>query len=68
MATLTSVTHPVPNRANRRALSKLETTVPQDTIMEIMPAKDMGASNSFCMEGHAEPSRESGSPRLIKAT
>ena len=67
MATLTTVTRAVPNRAISRVLSRLETTVPQETIMEITPAKDKGAPKSMCMTGQAEPSRESGSPKLIKA-
>jgi hypothetical protein len=36
-------------------------------IMEMIPAKDMGTLICVCMEGHAEPRSESGSPRLINA-
>ena len=67
MATLTSVTRPVPNRLMILALIKLDTTVPQETMMEITPAKDKGAERVTCIAGHAEPNKESGSPKLMKA-
>ena len=41
--------------------------VPTAMIIEMMPAKDTGTPKGPYMEGHADPSRESGRPRLIKA-
>ena len=46
MATLIAVTLPVPRLRVRRSLNRLDTMVPQAIIMEIMPAKDTGTSNS----------------------
>ena len=37
-ATLTAVTRPAPNRRVRRSLMRAETTVPEEMIMEMMPA------------------------------
>ena len=68
MATLTSVTFPVPNRLMSLVLIRLETTVPHETTMDTTPAKDSGAERSTCMAGQAEPKRESGRPKLINAT
>lgn len=68
MATLTSVTRPVPNRRMTRVLIRLEITVPQETIIEMTPAKGRGTSRLFWMAGQAEPNRESGRPKLIKDT
>jgi hypothetical protein len=44
----------------------LEITVPPAIITEINPAKCNGAFNSLYIEGHAEPSNESGNPKLTK--
>ena len=41
--------------------------VEPEIIMLITPAQETDASRSLYMEGQAEPSRESGSPRLINA-
>lgn len=64
--TLTSVTRPVPKRFIILSLKTLEITVPPAAIIEITPANESGTFNVSYMTGHAEPSRESGSPRLIK--
>ena len=66
-STLKAVTRPAPSRRVRRSLCRLDTTVPSEMIMEMMPAQDTGAPSSALMDGHAEPSSESGSPRLTKA-
>ena len=39
--------------------------VPPDMFMDMMPENDMGTPKPSYMEGQADPSRESGSPRLI---
>jgi hypothetical protein len=44
----------------------LETTVPPAIIMDTYPAQYRGTLNKVYIEGHAEPSNESGSPKLIK--
>src|SRR3546814_6465605 len=61
------VTAATPNLAINLALNKLETTVPPAIIMEMIPAKWMGTAKSTYIVGHAGPSNESGSPRLINA-
>ena len=66
-ATLTAVTTPVPNFLVRRSESRLERMVPPEMIMVTTPAKEAGTPNCGWITGHAEPSRESGSPRLINA-
>ena len=66
MPTLTAVTTPEPKRRVSRSLSRLETMVPTAMIMETPPAKESGTPNSPYTVGQAEPSSESGSPRLIK--
>ena len=67
IATLAAVTAPVPNRRVSLSLCRLETIVPSAMIMEMMPAYESGTPNSVFIVGQAEPSRESGRPRLIKA-
>ncbi|MMZ60654.1 hypothetical protein D1872_227620 [compost metagenome] len=67
MMQLTSVTCPVPNRFNTAPLARLDTIVPAATIMNSIPAVSNGAPKSGRMTGQAAPSKESGSPRLIKA-
>ena len=57
----------VPKRRVSRSDSRLDTMVPPAMIIEITPAKESGAPNCSCISGQAEPSSESGSPRLIKA-
>ena len=66
-STLTAVTAPVPNLRVKKSEARLETMVPAAMIMETAPAAETEAPNSTCMTGQAEPSSESGSPRLIKA-
>jgi hypothetical protein len=66
MRTLTDVTRPVPKRFIILSLTILETTVPPAIIMEIYPAYGKGTYNESYIEGHAEPSNESGSPKLMK--
>ncbi len=41
--------------------------VEAEIIIDIMPCSDSSAPNSTLITGHAEPSKESGSPRLINA-
>ena len=41
--------------------------VPKEMIMDRMPAWDTGTPSSGYMDGHADPSRESGRPRLMNA-
>ena len=65
--TLMAVTLPGPSRAVRVSLARLDTTVPAEMIMEIMPAQDRPAPKPRYMLGQAAPSRASGRPRLIKA-
>ena len=67
MPTLIAVTFPVPSAFVSRSLCRLETIVPAEIIIDMIPAYETGTPNSWYMVGHAEPSRESGSPRLIKA-
>ncbi|MNV82600.1 hypothetical protein D3C71_1763450 [compost metagenome] len=64
---LTRVTFPVPKRRSTDPLIRLDTIVPAATIINNRPAVSSGAPKSTCMTGHAEPSKESGSPKLIKA-
>lgn len=66
VVTLTAVTKPVPNFFVNLSLKRLETTVPRHIIIDIIPAYDSGASKSIRITGHAEPSNESGKPKLIK--
>ena len=66
MPTLMAVTLPVPSFLVSRSLCRLDTTVPRETMMETAPAQDMGTPSSAWITGQAEPSRESGRPRLMK--
>lgn len=66
--TLMAVTRPGPSFLVSRSDWRLETMVPEAMIIVMMPAKDTGTSRSECMMGHADPTRESGRPRLMKAT
>ena len=65
--TLMAVTLPVPRVRVSRSLCRLERMVPSEMIMERMPAQETGTPSSGYMVGQADPSRESGRPRLIKA-
>ena len=64
--TLIAVTGPVPSFRFILSESKLDMIVPAEIIIEIIPAIERVAEKSFDIIGHAEPSKESGSPRLIK--
>ncbi|GIP14738.1 hypothetical protein J40TS1_03800 [Paenibacillus montaniterrae] len=64
---LSSVILPVPKRWIKEPLTKLETIVPPAIIIEISPAEPIDAPISGHMTGHADPSKESGSPKLINA-
>ena len=63
-----AVTAPVPKRLVRRSLRRLEVIVPALITVDTIPANDSGTPSSGCIVGHAAPSSESGSPRLIKLT
>ena len=64
--TLIVVTRPVPSFRFILSESRLDMIVPAEIIIEIIPAIERDAEKSFDIIGHAEPSKESGSPRLIK--
>ena len=64
-ATLTAVTSPAPSFLVRRSDIRLETIVPAQITIVMTPAIGSGASSSARTTGHAEPSRESGRPRLM---
>jgi len=65
---LFDVTRPVPSFRFNRSGRRLERIVPPAMIIETMPAKDRGTANTSPITGQAEPGRESGKPRLTKAT
>ena len=65
--TLAAVTTPVPNFLTLRSDSRLDRIVPPEIIMETMPTEESGTPKTCCIAGQPAPSRESGSPRLIKA-
>ncbi len=67
MATLTAVTAPVPSRRVSRSEARLETIVPPAMMIVTKPAWATGTPRSWCMVGQPAPTRESGSPRLMKA-
>ena len=46
VSTLTAVTMPVPNRFVSRSLCKLDTMVPAEIIIKIIPAYDTGTPNA----------------------
>jgi hypothetical protein len=50
-----------------RSDARLEQIVPPAMIMVMMPAKATGTPRSWCMTGQPAPTKESGSPRLMKA-
>jgi hypothetical protein len=64
--TLAAVTRPVLNFLVSISDIKLEIIVQADMAIETMPAYDSGTPISTCIDGHAEPKSESGSPKLIK--
>ena len=63
--TLPKATVPVFSRRSSLPENRLEITVPQEMMAERIPAQDTGTCSCGCIAGHAAPSRESGSPRLI---
>lgn len=67
MHTLTAVTLPGPSAFVIRSLARLDTIVPAEIIMEMIPAHDTFAPSSEYIRGHAEPNNGSGRPRLINA-
>ena len=64
--TLMAVTFPVLSFLVSKSLAKLETMVPAEMIMEMIPAQETEAPSSWYILGQADPRRASGSPRLIK--
>jgi len=46
-------------------LKREDMIVIKDMDINTYPAQDEGTLNSTCISGHPEPSKESGSPRLI---
>ena len=66
-STLTSVTPRVPNFFVSRSDISPEIIVPPEIIMETKPMYESGTPKSTRMVGHAEPSSESGRPKLMKA-
>ena len=48
-----------------RGLARDDRIVIKQIDMETYPAKEEGTSIDNCIVGHAEPRRESGSPRLM---
>lgn len=65
--TLRAVTRPAPSLLVSRSANRQETMVPPAMIMVMIPAKETGTPSSPCITGQAEPTRESGRPRLINA-
>ena len=66
--TLTAVTMRAPSLRVSLSENRLDTIVPPEITMETIPIYETGTSKSACMAGQPDPSRESGSPKLIKAT
>ena len=66
-STLSAVTSPAPSLRVSRSLCRLDTTVPRAMMVEMTPAQETGTPNPACMLGHADPSSESGSPKLMNA-
>lgn len=65
--TLVTVTVRVPNLCVSLSDKRLETIVPPDITMEIIPINETDTPSSVCMTGQPAPSSESGSPRLMNA-
>ena len=65
--TLITVTARVPSLLISLSDNRLDNTVPPDIIMDTTPRNETGTFSSPRIAGQADPSRESGSPRLIKA-
>ena len=62
-----AVTFPGPSFSVSRSEKRLEITVPREIRVEMIPAYEKGTPMPSYITGQAEPSTESGSPRLIKA-
>jgi hypothetical protein len=60
-----AVSFPVPSLLIDLPLNNVEIIVPQEIIIDIIPAYDTGTFNVSYMLGHAEPKRVSGNPRLM---
>jgi hypothetical protein len=67
MRQLTNVTFAVPNFLIITPLSKLERIVPNEIVMDMIPAALKGTPKSLRITGQAEPSKESGNPKLMNA-
>ena len=65
--TLMVVMVATPKRCINLPLNKLDITVPEATIIDIIPAKCIGTFKLLNIEGQPEPSSESGNPRLMNA-
>jgi hypothetical protein len=65
--TLIAVTLLVPNFFVILSDIRLEIMVPPDIIIDSIPINDIETPISWCITGQAEPSNESGNPKLIKA-
>jgi hypothetical protein len=63
---LITVVFAAPNFLVILSLKRLESTVPAATIADTIPAYDTGTPSSTNIVGHADPSAESGSPKLTK--
>lgn len=66
-STLTDVTNPAPSFFVILSERRLDTIVPPEIIIVIIPAYDTGSESSARITGHADPRSESGSPRLMNA-
>ena len=62
----TTTIHLVWNLRIIRGLSRAEMIVMKEIVIETYPAQEDGTPKASCIVGQPEPSRESGSPRLIK--
>ena len=58
---------PVLNFLESLSENRLETVVPTEISIVIIPADASDTPRSLCISGHAAPRSESGSPRLINA-
>ena len=65
--TLKATTNGVPIFATSLFVRSADAIVQTEIISVITPAHETDASRSECITGQAEPSKESGNPKLIKA-
>ena len=68
IAMLKATSFPVPKMRRNFGVRRLETIVPMETIIERMPAAEMGAERSRRINGQDAPSMVSGRPSPINAT